>query len=93
MALLALVVVGACEEYGYDSDDGVATITAEGISQYIKSLASDELEGAATFYQRGEENAGPIWRNSSRPLGWSPGMAPATCRKYPWWRSFRMPTP
>jgi hypothetical protein len=82
MVLLPLLVVGACKNNGYDSDDGVATITADGISQYIKSLASDELEGRRPF-TGGEKKTLDYLEEQFKALGLEPGNGTSYLQEVP----------
>jgi Zn-dependent M28 family amino/carboxypeptidase len=79
IALLALLVVGACKNNG---DDGVATITADGISQYIKSLASDELEGRRPFTS-GEKKTLDYLESQFKALGLEPGNGTSYLQEVP----------
>ncbi|WP_228450743.1 M28 family metallopeptidase [Chryseolinea soli] len=82
MALLALLVVGACTNNADDADDGVATITADGISQYIKSLASDELEGRRPFTS-GEKKTLDYLEGQFKALGLESGNGTSYLQEVP----------
>jgi Zn-dependent M28 family amino/carboxypeptidase len=82
MALMTVVVAGACTNNTHDGDDGVATITAEGISQYIKSLASDDLEGRRPFTS-GEKKTLDFLEEQFKALGLEPGNGTSYLQEVP----------
>src|SRR5262245_10317310 len=81
MVFVALVAVGACKQSNNDAD-GVSAITAAGISQYIKSLASDELEGRRPFTS-GEKKTLDYLEEQFKALGLEPGNGTSYLQEVP----------